>query len=454
MVSLASMAKRDRLYVEVMPDPSAQALAETLVAFANTDGGAVLLGVDGQGRVTGELQIEDVDSLLLGAYAQCRPIVRTEIERVEDPGGLAVVVSVSRSADLHGLTDGRMLIRTGDGNTPLDAQRVQHLAASKASLDYENEIVTGATFDDLDPEVIDDFVKHRQERVGRNLSETPDELLQALGVVTRAGQITVAGILLFGKDPQAFLPQSGVTFVRFPGKEPQGGYTRREEFRGALARIIEKCWQVLLVELRGEAVMRGLKREEHAILPREAVREALVNAISHREYRLTGRSVEIRQYEDRLEIISPGSLPAYITLDNMVEEHFSRNSRVVKGLYEWRYIEELGLGVDLIYTLMQQEGHPPPEFRADQNTVVVTLRRGVGIPLPLRFSPDEDGRLNERQIKAIQYLRQYGRITNREYRDLCPDVSPETLRLDLADLVDKNVVVKIGDKKGTSYILK
>ena len=454
MVSLASIIRRDRVYVDVMTEPSAQALAETLVAFANTDGGTILLGVDAAGEVTGELQIEDVDSVLRAALAYCRPIVRTELERIEDRGGLAVAIIVPRSADLHGLTDGRMLIRSGEGNAPMDAQRVQYLAVSKATLDFEKEIVPDASRDDLDPEVINDYIEHRQKRVGRDLSETPDELLHLLGVMTRSGQITVAGILLFGKDPQAFLPQSGVTYVRFPGKEPQARCTRREDFDGALARIIERCWQVLLVELRGEAIMRGLKREEYTILPLEAVREALVNAVSHREYRLTGRRVEIRQYDDRLEIISPGSLPAYITLDNMVEEHFSRNSRVVKGLYEWRYIEELGLGVDLIYSLMQQQGHPPPEFKADQNTVVVTLRRGVGIPLPLRFAPDEEGRLNERQIKAILYLRQYGRITQREYRDLCEDVSPETLRLDLADLVDKSVIVKIGDKKGTSYILK
>jgi len=202
--------------------------------------------------------------------------------------------------------------------------------------------------------------------------------------------------------------------------------------------------------------MRGLKREDYSILPLQAVREALVNAISHREYRIGGRKVEVRQYEDRLEIISPGSLPAYITLDNMVEEHFSRNSRVVKGLYEWKFIEELGLGVDLIYSLMQQEGHPLPEFKADDKTVVVTLRRGVGIVPPLRFAPSEEGavRLNERQVKAIQFLKQFGRITNRDYRDLCPDVSTETLRLDLADLVDKGAVLKIGDKKGTFYMLK
>jgi ATP-dependent DNA helicase RecG len=140
----------------------------------------------------------------------------------------------------------------------------------------------------------------------------------------------------------------------------------------------------------------------------------------------------------------------------MVEEHFSRNSRVVKGLYEWRYIEELGLGVDRIYSSMQEQGHPAPDFVADEKTVVVTLKRGVGIVPPLRFAPAEDTgvRLNERQVKAIQFLKQYGRITNREYRDLCPDVSAETLRLDLADLVDKGAVLKIGDKKGTFYMLK
>jgi ATP-dependent DNA helicase RecG len=456
VTSLASIVRRGPLHVEVLSEPSADALAESLVAFANTDGGAILLGVDPSGEATGDLMAEDADNLLRAALARVRPLVRTETEQIEERGGLVVAISVPRSSELHGLIDGRMLARTGEGNVPMDAQRVMGLATSKATLDFEKEVVVGATWDDLDPQVIDDYIKRRQERVGREISETQQQILRSVGALTSSGEITVAGILLFGKDPQTFLPQSGVTYVRFHGKEPQAGYARREEFTGALARIIEKAGQVLVVELRGESIMRGLKREDHSILPLQAVREALVNAISHREYRLAGRRVEIRQYEDRLEIISPGSLPAYITLDNMVEEHFSRNSRVVKGLYEWKFIEELGLGIDLIYSLMQQEGHPPPEFRADEKTVVVTLRRGVGIVPPLRFAPAEDSgaRLNERQVKAIQYLKQYGRITNREYRDLCPDVSTETLRLDLADLVDRGAVLKIGDKKGTFYMLK
>ncbi len=456
MSSLTSIIRRGSLYVDVMPEPSAKPLAETLVAFANTDGGTVLLGVDEKGEVRSDLFVEDVDNLLREAQKLCHPIIRVDMETIEERGGLAVAIVVPKGNDLYSVTDGRFLVRTSAGNVPMDARHVMYMAASKASLDYEQEIVRDATWEDLDPKIIEDYIARRQERLGRKIGETAKEQLRSLGVITPASDITVAGILLFGKDPQAFLPQSGITYVRFAGKEPQAQTLVREDFTGPLAKMIEECWKVLLPQLRGSAVVRGLKREEHYILPLDAIREALVNAVSHREYRLRGRRVEIRQFDDRLEIISPGSLPAYITVDNMVEEHFSRNSRIVRGLYQWKLIEELGLGVDRMYSLMTQEGHPQPEFVApsDSSSVTVVLRRGVGIRPPLRFAGAEDERLNERQIRAIQFLRENARITNKDLRDLCPEVTAETLRLDMADLVDKGIVIKIGDKRGTFYMLK
>ncbi len=90
------------------------------------------------------------------------------------------------------------------------------------------------------------------------------------------------------------------------------------------------------------AVVRGLKREEQWVYPPTAIREALVNAVAHRDYRLRGRGIEVRLFSDRLEISSPGGLPGFITLDNIVDEHFSRNPRIVSGLFQWGYIEELG----------------------------------------------------------------------------------------------------------------
>ncbi len=164
------------------------------------------------------------------------------------------------------------------------------------------------------------------------------------------------------------------------------------------------------------------------------MREALVNAVAHRDYRLTGRSIEIRMYTDRLEITSPGGLPAHITLDNIVEEHYSRNPRLVNGLYQWGYIEELGLGVDRMIEDMVKAGHMPPMFEAKTHRFTVTLYNAKDSS---RVVQAWEQNMNERQMKALEYVQRNGSITNCDYRALCPHVGPETLRLDLADLVDQ-----------------
>jgi len=281
-------------------------------------------------------------------------------------------------------------------------------------------------------------------------------VLLEVGALTETGEPTVAGVLLFGQEPQFYLPQSGLVFVRFAGTEPRGpeglpGYSRREEIRGPLPRLIEETWKVIWEEMRVAAVVKGLEREEHTEYPPFAVREALVNAVCHRDYRLKGRRIEVRMFDDRLEVISPGGLPGYITIDNIVDEHFSRNPRIVGGLFQWGYIEELGLGIDRMIEDMVQAGHPPPEFKATPYSFTVTLRN----VRQRRAAPAAWERsMNERQLKALNYVREQGSITNREYQALCPNVSSETLRLDLKDLVDRGVLLRIGAKKGTYYILK
>ena len=204
------------------------------------------------------------------------------------------------------------------------------------------------------------------------------------------------------------------------------------------------------------------------------MREALVNAVCHRDYKLKGRRIEIRKFADRLEILSPGGLAGYITLDNIVEEHYSRNPRLVQGLFQWGYIEELGLGIDRMIEELTLAGHPQPKFEPKQNSFSVVMsnmreRRMthnivINSPTSTTVSheghasgqPDQPNQLtvNERQARMLQYLREHGRITNRDFQTLVPNVSPETLRMDLADLVDKSVLMRVGEKKGTYYILK
>jgi ATP-dependent DNA helicase RecG len=199
------------------------------------------------------------------------------------------------------------------------------------------------------------------------------------------------------------------------------------------------------------AVVRSLQRDEETEYPFSAVREALVNAVAHRDYRLTGRSIEIRMYTDRMEITSPGGLPAHITVDNIVEEHYSRNPRIVNGLYQWGYIEELGLGVDRMIEDMMKAGHPKPQFEAKTHRFTVIL---FNTRDQARVAQQWEGNMNERQMKALEHIQQHGSITNGDYRGLCPHVGAETLRLDLADMVARGILLKIGDKRGTRYIMK
>jgi len=454
-MDLRELIKKGRgQLLEFMPQPETEMLAETLVAFANADGGTILVGLGTAGTLFEEVEAEHLEALLLRAQGMCHPPVTTGWQPLDTGRGTAIAISVPRSPELHSLFDGRVLLRSGTKNRPLSGKEIRHLASAKGTGEYEQEVVYGATQADLDEKTIVEYAAKRRLRGPRGEKLSGTELLLDSGAIDAEGKPTVAGLLLFGRNPQRLLPQSGAVLVRFAGTEPTSGeglpgYMRREEISGSLGQVIENLWNMIWEEMRHESVISGLKREERPEYPPFAVREAIVNAVAHRDYRLSGRRIEVRMFDDRMEIISPGGLPGHITLDNIVEEHFSRNPRIVKGLYYWGFIEELGLGIDRMIDEMVQAGHPPPQFEARPFTFKVTLRNVRERPVSKWAQ-----KLNERQIKALTYLQDHNRITNRDYQSLCPDVTSETLRLDLADMVDKGILLRIGAKKGTYYILK
>lgn len=364
-------------------------------------------------------------------------------------------VRVPRSIELHALSDGRVLIRSGARNRPLGGQEILRLASAKSTGSYEAEVVPGATREDFSRKMIDEYLAKRAERTKRPYNGKIDDLLVEIGALTADGNPTITGVLLFTEYPQQWIPQSGVVFAKFVGTTPRGesglaGYTRREELTGPLPRLIESAWNLIWSEMAVSAVVKGLEREERTEYPAFAVREAIVNSICHRDYRLRGRRIELRMYSDRLEVISPGGLPGFITVENIKDEHFSRNPRLVNGLFQWGYIEELGLGIDRMIEVMEQAGHQPPTFDARPYSFAVTLFNEREKPK----QPDWVRNTNHRQARALQYIKENGSIRNSDYRELCPGVSSETLRLDLVDMVEKGILIKVGAKKGTYYILK
>jgi ATP-dependent DNA helicase RecG len=438
------------------PDP--KTLAETMVAFANTEGGTIVIGL----KETGEPGRTKTDSdrlerALKEADDHCNPtvVVGNWEEQDTDEGAKIFTIRVPRSIELHALTDGRVLIRSGVKNRPLGGQEILRLASAKATGDFESEVMPGVTKDDFSRKMIEEYLEKRAERTKRPYNGKLDDLLKEIGATDADGRPTMTGVLLFCDYPQQWLPQSSLVFAKFVGKMPRGenglaGYTRREELTGPLPRLIEMAWNLVWSEMAISAVVKGLEREETLEYPAFAVREAIVNAVCHRDYRLKGRRIEIRMFSDRLEVISPGGLPGFITVENIKDEHFSRNPRIVSGLFQWGYIEELGLGIDRMIEVMNQAGHKPPTFDARPYSFAVTLFNAREKQSP----PEWTRNTNHRQARALQYIREKGSITNREYRMLCEGVSAETLRLDLADMVEKGILLKVGSKKGTYYILK
>ncbi|MGH2541482.1 MAG: ATP-binding protein, partial [Ardenticatenaceae bacterium] len=276
-----------------------------------------------------------------------------------------------------------------------------------------------------------------------------------------------ASLLLFGRAPQQWLPSAQILIARYPGSE-MGDTFLRQQIDGALPQQIAKAESFLLDNMRRGVVMRGLQRVEQLEYPREAVREAIVNAVAHRDYSIRGAETQIFMFADRIEFYSAGRLPGHITLENILDERFSRNEIIVQVLSDLGFIERLGYGIDRILSLASEYGLPKPLFEETVNGFRLTLyglgdalqeitSSARGTPVAARADPLAPYRalsLNPRQLEALAFVVQDGRITNRDFQELSEDVSPETLRRDLADLVDRGILLKIGERKGTYYILK
>jgi ATP-dependent DNA helicase RecG len=230
----------------------------------------------------------------------------------------------------------------------------------------------------------------------------------------------------------------------------------KEEIHGTLPEQIRRAEASVVSNIRRGVRLAGLQRVEETEYPVEAVREAIVNAVAHRDYQIGGDETRILLYADRIEFYSPGRLPGHVTVKNLIDERFSRNEVIVQVLADMGFIERLGYGIDRIMQLMANAGLPAPRFKETTAGFRLTLR-GHGEALVHDAFDTKAWRqyhLNERQKKALAYLTENDRITNREYQTLCPAVSAETIRRDLADLVQKDLLLKIGAKRATYYIFK
>ncbi|NOX62393.1 MAG: transcriptional regulator [Chloroflexi bacterium] len=434
---------------------SERVIAETLVALANAHGGLIIVGATSQNRIVGLSDAEKVreviaeialaaDPPMIIPLPQLLSIEEKTLCVVEVPGGLPHVYSHK----------GQYLTRSGKSNRPLRPHELRQLLLERSDSGFESQTPKAATLDDLDMERVQHYYMQLEAAPSGDLID----LLLSRGCLTRAGddvKPTVAGLLLFGRDPQRWVRSAEITCVRYSGETMSDVFVR-EDVQGTLAEQILRAEAFVSANMRRGMRIRGMEREETPEYPISVVREAIVNAVAHRDYSIRGDNIRVLMFSDRLEVYSPGRLPGHVTLDNLLHERFSRNEAIVQVLSEMRFIERLGYGIDRMIAVCQEEGLKEPVFAETAAGFRVTIY-GRGASLVGAAPPASMWahlRLNPRQEKALTFLQEHRRITNRDYQKLCPEASPETLRRDFADLVDRGILLKIGEKRATYYILK
>lgn len=437
-------------------------LAETFSALANAQGGTVLIGIDPAAEaVKGLRDVEAAREKALAAGLKCEPplvLPRPAVVSLEGKTLLAVTVP-SGLPHAYGVR-GKYLAREGRKTRALGPRQLRDLLRQRGEGNYEAQVMQNAALDDLDRERVDSYAKLFLTDVSSRTrwDEGTLDLLYRRGCLTKESNIyhpTIAGVLLFGREPQRLLPSAEIVLVRYSGTEMSDTFIR-ETARGSLPEQIRAAESFLIANMRKGARIQEFKREEKSEYPLPAVREVIVNAVAHRDYQIRGEEIRVVMFTDRIEVYSPGRLPGHITVENIVEERFARNEVIVQVLTDLGFVERLGYGIDRILRQMSEASLPKPKFQETANGFRVTLR-GAGDQF---VSADFDRNryrnlpLNERQTAALQVLHKNGRIGNRDLNDLYPDVSDETIRRDLADLVDAGLLLKMGDRRGTYYILK
>lgn len=421
-------------------------IAETLAALANGPGGTFTLSADSLRASS------TIDQVLQAALLTDPPLV-LPIPQLAQAGDAVVINVPAGLPHVYGL-NGRYLIRIGSANQPLSPDRLRRLLIERGELSYEEAIAIGATLDDLDWTAAGAYAA----RIG---ATTAREALLRRGCLTLHNDKPVptnAGILLFGQDPTRFVRGAHITAARFAGNEPGDQFTRLE-VTGTLPDQIRRAEAFLIDQMR-RTVRLGvtMERTEQFEYPLEAAREVVINAVAHRDYAIRGDGIRLFLFADRLEVTSPGGLAGPVTIANIADERFSRNSIIVQVLADLGFIERLGYGIDRMLALMRAAQLPAPEFVETAGGFRVTLRhaesnsglshQAAPAAAPVLFD------LNPRQQAALQFLDKQPRITNHDLQALYPSVHSETIRRDLADLVTRGLLEKWGQKRGSYYVRK
>ncbi len=430
----ARAAKTDSQTVEIKAAASGapKSLPETVSAFANGDGGLIILGLtETQGFTPVHVDASHLaDSLASACMDQVEPPVRAQIEVVEFEGATLAVAAVPALEQAkrpcyvktQGLERGTYL-RGHDGDRHLSTYEVHALLAGRGQPADDRQSVEHATMADLVTSEVDAYVRRLMSTRGHIFAElATEQVLRMTGVLAREGPaVTVAGLLAFGRYPQQYLPQMNVTFVSFPTTDarPMADGTRfldNAALDGSIPQMVTDAWTALSRNITRGAVVNHLGREDVWEYPPRAVRELIVNALMHRDYHplAQGSQVRMELYPDRLSIISPGGLYGAVNTEILSYSPVTstRNLMLAKILEdvalphsESTVAENRGTGLRVVVSELERAGLPPLVIHTDLLHFTTTIRRAQRYGQDQAMTAARSYVLTARQQELIDLLR-------------------------------------------------
>lgn len=421
-------------------------LVRYCVALANEGGGKVILGVTNlrPRRVLGTSAFAEPGRTEAGLFERLGR--RVPVEECSHDGQRVLIVHVPPRLPGTAWSDrATYWMRTGEALVPMTDDQLRLIHAEVAP-DFSAQVCAEASVVDLDPSAIAEFRRRWSRREGNpRIHAWPDEEVLRNAELLRDGQITNAALLLFGTRAglTRHIPQAEVVF-EYRSAEAAGPAQDRAEFREGLLAFHDRLWERVNQRNDRQSYQDGLFRVEVPTFDESVIREAILNAVSHRDYRLGG-SVFVRQFARRLEVTSPGGFPPGITPENVLDEQNPRNRRLAEALGRCGLIERAGQGMNLMFELSVRQSKPLPDLAGSAaHEVRLTLRGSVTNPAFLRFiervGEDTLAGFDTRDLLVLDRLQREEPV-------------PDDLRSRLPRLVQAGVVESIGRGRGTRYLL-
>jgi len=421
-----------------------------ICGFANANGGKLYIGIDDKGRVTG---IDNYNKLLEELPNKFKDIlgVYAEVNLQVDKGKNYLEIIIPRF-DVPISVRGKYYIRSGSTLQEITGLALNEFILKRTGKTWDDVSVESATLKGIDEDAIRFFIKKamKSKRIAPDATEENTKtLLSNLHLINDNGKLKNAALLLFGKDPKKYFTSAYFKIGRFGGSDADLKY--QDVVEGNLIEMADKVMEILDRKYLIKPIhYEGLQRVEELEYPEPALREAILNAIVHKDYK--GPAIQLSVYDDKLILWNPGTLPDELNIEMLKGKHPShpRNKNIADVVFKAGYIEAWGRGISMIMDACRKSGLPEPTIEEVAGGMQITFLKHI-------FTEDYLNRigLSQRQIETILFVKKQGKISNSEYQEFF-GVSKATATRNLTELVDKwDILDKVGQTGvGTVYKLK